>query len=406
MELALRLAGISYPYFTRVDEWTGFSLRPGAAGWQRDEGEAYVRINEHGMRDHDHEKTKPANTLRIAVLGDSYTEARQVDVNDTFAAVLERTLSSAPPSSCPILNNKSIEVLNFGVSGFSIAQELLHMRHRVWEFHPDIVILQITTGNDIRNNSWALEKSDQKPYFRINKTKSGTRNDLESDVKNESGTGLTLDLSFRNTSFYRSQTSLKSRLLFGIIQHSRVLQVLNRARTALRQQPQESKKIESDESAVSANSDAALGTEAGLDNAIYQPPSIPEWQEAWRITEQLLTMIRDEAAAHNTPLMFLIGTNAIQVDPDSTAQQAFLAQLDGQVGSGTELLYPDHRLAAHARSIDVPTLTLAEPMQRLAREQNLNFHGFPNSGLKSGHWNEEGHRAAGRLAADFVCQQL
>jgi putative effector of murein hydrolase len=32
MEVVLRLFGISYPNFTIANEWTGFSLRPGAAG--------------------------------------------------------------------------------------------------------------------------------------------------------------------------------------------------------------------------------------------------------------------------------------------------------------------------------------------------------------------------------------
>ena len=35
---------------------------------------AYVRINDDGLRDRAHTKEKPANTFRIAVLGDSYAE--------------------------------------------------------------------------------------------------------------------------------------------------------------------------------------------------------------------------------------------------------------------------------------------------------------------------------------------
>src|SRR4051812_25414671 len=76
VEIALRLAGVSYPLFTQADAWTGFSLRPGASGWQHDEGNAFVQINRWGMRDVDHSKEKPSDTIRIAVLGDSYTEAR------------------------------------------------------------------------------------------------------------------------------------------------------------------------------------------------------------------------------------------------------------------------------------------------------------------------------------------
>ena len=47
-ELALRVSGYSYPEFYQRDEVLGVSLLPGAEGWYRKEGEAYVRINSDG----------------------------------------------------------------------------------------------------------------------------------------------------------------------------------------------------------------------------------------------------------------------------------------------------------------------------------------------------------------------
>jgi hypothetical protein len=132
MEVVLRLFGISYPNFTIANEWTGFSLRPGAAGWVNDEGKAYISINSGGMRDREHAIAKPPNTIRIAVLGDSYTEARQVDVEKTYWAVVEQNLKQ-----CPQLQGKKVEVLNFGVSGFGTAQEFLQLRNTVWQYDPD-----------------------------------------------------------------------------------------------------------------------------------------------------------------------------------------------------------------------------------------------------------------------------
>ena len=78
-ELVLRLAGISFPNYYRWDSELGSSLRPGAAGrWTR-EGGSFVRISSHGLRDREHAIDKPAGSYRIAVLGDSYAEAFQVD---------------------------------------------------------------------------------------------------------------------------------------------------------------------------------------------------------------------------------------------------------------------------------------------------------------------------------------
>lgn len=72
-----------------LDEARGYALRPGMEGWFRKEGESYVRINSDGLRDRQHTKAKPENTLRIAVLGDSYAEALQVPMEQAFWAVME-----------------------------------------------------------------------------------------------------------------------------------------------------------------------------------------------------------------------------------------------------------------------------------------------------------------------------
>src|SRR5207253_9473107 len=77
-EIGLRVVGYSYPEFYVADDHRGYSLRPGMEGWYRKEGESYVRINSDGLRDREHAKAKPPNTMRIAVLGDSFVEALQV----------------------------------------------------------------------------------------------------------------------------------------------------------------------------------------------------------------------------------------------------------------------------------------------------------------------------------------
>lgn len=77
---------------------SGHRAAPGAAGWWRHEGEAFVRINRDGLRDRDHALTKPAGTFRIAVLGDSYAEARSVALESTFGRCSSGRPTAAP---CP-----------------------------------------------------------------------------------------------------------------------------------------------------------------------------------------------------------------------------------------------------------------------------------------------------------------
>ena len=161
-EGALRVFGFSHfnPYI--ADEYLGFSLRPNAEGWWRKEGLTYIKINSQGFRDREHTIEKPGDTIRIAVLGDSFAEAFQVPIEKTFWTVLQQQLHESAASSDANAAGlrRKIEVLNFGVSGFSTARELILLRQRVWQYSPDIVLLLVTTRNDVRDNSRAVEKPE------------------------------------------------------------------------------------------------------------------------------------------------------------------------------------------------------------------------------------------------------
>src|ERR1700687_3491778 len=92
LEIAMRLAGISFPDFGLPDQDRGWALRPNAEGWVRAENKAgvYVKINSQGLRDREHSIAKPPGTFRVAVLGNSYTEAFQVPIEQTYWAEIGR----------------------------------------------------------------------------------------------------------------------------------------------------------------------------------------------------------------------------------------------------------------------------------------------------------------------------
>src|SRR5256885_1990125 len=62
-ELILRVSGYSNASFYISDPVVGTALRPNAEGWWTKEGHEYIRINSQGLRDHEHTKAKPANTV-------------------------------------------------------------------------------------------------------------------------------------------------------------------------------------------------------------------------------------------------------------------------------------------------------------------------------------------------------
>ena len=83
-EIALRIMGIAYPSFYQADPHRGHALIPGISGWWKHEGKGWIGVNKDGLRDKEYSKEKPDNTLRIAVIGDSFAEAIQVNAEDTF----------------------------------------------------------------------------------------------------------------------------------------------------------------------------------------------------------------------------------------------------------------------------------------------------------------------------------
>ena len=83
-EAALRVTQVQFdPQLYTADQQRGWSLRAGARGLLADEGRQFIRINSHGFHDREHGYDKPANTIRIAVLGNSWTEGLQVSLEKT-----------------------------------------------------------------------------------------------------------------------------------------------------------------------------------------------------------------------------------------------------------------------------------------------------------------------------------
>jgi hypothetical protein len=373
-EAALRIAGVSYPNFYGPDPVRGWALRPEAHGRWTKEGDAEVRINRDGLRDEEHPSTKPVGELRIAVLGDSCVEALQVPLEKTFPALLERELARCPAVSSG--GGRKIETLNFGVSGYGTAQELLTLRHRVWKYDPDLVLLAFYSGNDVRNNWRPLELDPARPYF----------------IPRPDGS-LALDDSFQETEGYRFRQTAAARLLYGAFDHSRLMQLGKQAKSA----------ADGWVGAWRASrvKERPAGPELGLDDAVYAPPADPEWTGAWQATEAILRTARDEAAAHRTPFAVVSLTTGMQVHPDPAVRRAFLKEL------GIETLsYPDERLAAFGRREGIPVLALAPALRRVAERENAFLHGFANTAPGEGHWNERGHAAAAAEMAAWVCDRL
>lgn len=363
-EAVLRISDFSYPNFYRYDLETGAALRPGAAGWWREEGESYVRINAQGMRDdRDITLNKPADVFRIAVLGDSYAEALQVDVRKTFWRLLEMQLNA-----CDFTPGKRVEVLNFGVSGYSTAQELLALRHRVKPFQPDLVILAFLSGNDVRDNSKDIAGAYPRPYFYL---KDGQ---------------LVEDQSFREHWIFKLKSSRPWSWFQAASDHLRLIQLVNKAKNVLGQP-------------LSApRSDFPEGEAIGLDDHVYLSVPPPEWEAAWQLTEALVVETAREAERQGARFLLVTLTNPGQVSPDPENVLRHAAMLGEK-----DLFYPERRMRALTARSHMNAVFLAEEFARYARETGVYLHGFANTQLGGGHWNESGHALAAELIAQKLC---
>ncbi|MEO8436378.1 MAG: SGNH/GDSL hydrolase family protein [Pyrinomonadaceae bacterium] len=367
VEVGLRIVGFRYLNLSQEDQYVGYALRPGAEGWWTREGKAYIKINSDGLRDREHSELKPPNTLRIAILGDSYTEALQVPGEKAFWAVMEQRLQG-----CQTLAGRRVEAINFGVSGFSTARELITLRRRVWKYSPDIIVLVITISNDITDNSPVLSQyaNAPLPYFVY-------RNGA-----------LVLDdsrLRARDKSFKSHlQKSALGQSLNWLRSHLRLMDLIDKSRAAFQNVELRQKK-----------SVTRIGHEPGIAANVFRQPNDPAWDEAWRVTEGLILLMGDEVKANRAQFLLVTGSTGIQVHPDPKVGEDFMRRL-----GVNDLFYPDYRIKALGDREGIEVLTLAPALQKLAEQKHAFLHGTDGTG----HWNEWGHREVGQRIAEKLCE--
>lgn len=102
-----------------------------------------------------YQAVKPANTFRIAVVGDSVSFGSHIQFDDTFSSRLARMLNldSAP---------QMVEVINYGVPGYSTINEVEVTKQALNE-QANLVVLQITLNDpEIEQLNVAHEKNLQR----------------------------------------------------------------------------------------------------------------------------------------------------------------------------------------------------------------------------------------------------
>jgi hypothetical protein len=127
----------------------GWTQVPGNSWSMEIEGELVRNdFNRLGFRDVEHELAKPPGVRRLVVLGDSFTEALQVNLEETYAKLLEKRLNDG--------GDVRWETIVLAVGDWGTAQEWIALEQYGFAYDPDAVLCQVFPMNDVCNNSVGL----------------------------------------------------------------------------------------------------------------------------------------------------------------------------------------------------------------------------------------------------------
>lgn len=133
-------------YAIRLSAW-GFEHIPNISFKHTPESKetiSYITYNSEGFRgSNEYSVNKKPDTLRVAILGDSYGEGAEVDYQYLHGTLLEQMLNEYLPKAGGRYHRA--EVIKAGVYAYESCQELRLFESRVQKYQPDIVFV-IYTG--------------------------------------------------------------------------------------------------------------------------------------------------------------------------------------------------------------------------------------------------------------------
>lgn len=389
--LGLAPAAGAPAHFWQDDPRFGWYHIPGAAGDFFDEaGEyhAFAHVNSAGLMDQEYTEAKPADVFRILVLGDSFTEGLRVPMDAAFINLLEQTLRRA--------DGRGVEVLNAGVGGWGTDQQLLFYREIGHRYAPDLVLLAFFPGNDVMNNSLALEAENfgsvYKPFFLLEE---GALTLHNFPVGSEELGPSHLPAAAAAEPAAAAAEPAPSPWP-GLLARSALYRYLTpRLRVAT---PALAVKLAAWGLMAPGveTRNAAQGPDyIPLAFGVYRRPPAPVWEEAWTLTAALLQALDAEVTAQGSQLAVILLPAQEQVEAAAWART--LATFPAMQAQAWEVDAPNRRLAPLLDELGIPHLDLLPA-----------FRGWQGRSLFfpiDRHWNEQGHALAAAQIGQWLAEQ-
>jgi len=165
---ALNIPGISY-HNSYYDPVTGGKFYPNTTFIYRGEGGEVIerRVNDWGYLDVDHKMEAEPGTLRIGFFGDSFIEARQVTLEQTFFRLAEDALNERVAELGLVDRHgrpvERVETIAFGMSGRGTLPSYLEWKQWVDRVDFDWVVY-VFVENDVGDQVREIKRVDAAPY--------------------------------------------------------------------------------------------------------------------------------------------------------------------------------------------------------------------------------------------------
>lgn len=395
LELGVRLAGLAPPPQPNPAIWQPHPL----FGWWHipysggtfhsdfNEFESEVRINARGLRDREIGYDNPDGAFRVLSLADSFGEALQVNLEQTYHKQLEGLLAESL--------DRPVEVLNAGVGGWGTDQEAIFYLAEGFRYKPDVVLLAFFIRNDAVNNYGPLEierngGQQQKEFFTL--AADGTL--VPPPVQENLKTGTTIHPD-------RPQPAENPPPLLGVADVLWRWSALYRLMMPyLRDMPAVVQSI---------GPSGILGGEAvirahhptiPIPFFVYQNPPPQEFENAWALTEAIITGLRDEVARRDSQLVVVLIGAPEQVYPNEWAQT--VARSPQMQSLEWDLDAPNRRLTDFLQHENIPYLDLLPVFKEAATRPNAPALHFQHDQ----HWTAAGHRLAAEAIHQFLLDEL
>jgi lysophospholipase L1-like esterase len=331
--------------WSEPDALLGWRFTPDRTYWDARENDHAIsgRINGFGWRDRTRSLAKPRGTYRIAVIGDSFVEAVQVELDSTFPAIVERQLNARP--------GKRIEVLNFGRSGMTQTEELLLLESEVAGYSPDLVIVFFAPVNDVSEVSVETSDTALRPFYEISP-----------------GDELVLNTRFTGTREYKLKVAVNS-----LKQHSALVSLVNQRYNLFRRARRRNH--------ITAGQASGSGIGGALSLCTSSPDAV--YARNYELNKRLIGEMAGYCRNHSMRVMLVCGDWVYK-----TEDLARYATVDPTFDAG----YFERDLEDYARTLDIDYVGLQTPFERAYKARGTPLHWQ--------HWNYDGHRlVAAELAA-------